>query len=86
MIDLIRQVFVQGKDDITGEPLVQREDDKPEVVMKRLQDYDKITKPMIDFYRGVGIFHDFKGNTSDEIWPKVLECLKANCPKETQST
>jgi nucleoside-triphosphate--adenylate kinase len=33
---------VKGKDDLTGEPLVQRDDDKPESVRKRLNAYDKV--------------------------------------------
>lgn len=34
---------VKGKDDVTGEPLVQRDDDKPESVRKRLQTYDEVS-------------------------------------------
>ena len=34
---------VEGKDDITGEPLVQRDDDKPEAVRKRLQAYAEVS-------------------------------------------
>jgi adenylate kinase family enzyme len=33
---------VRGKDDITGEDLIQREDDKPESVRRRLDAYDKV--------------------------------------------
>ena len=41
---------VSGKDDITGEDLVQREDDKEETVKKRLEIYHHQTKPLIDYY------------------------------------
>ncbi|XP_053825116.1 GTP:AMP phosphotransferase AK3, mitochondrial isoform X4 [Vidua chalybeata] len=44
---------VQGIDDITGEQLVQRDDDKPETVSKRLQAYDAQTKPVLEYYRTV---------------------------------
>ncbi|XP_050313278.1 GTP:AMP phosphotransferase AK3, mitochondrial [Anthonomus grandis grandis] len=71
---------IRGKDDVTGEPLVQRDDDKPEVIKKRLELYDQMTKPVIEFYRRKGILHEFTGNTSDEIWPKVLDCLVAYIP------
>ncbi|XP_060516264.1 GTP:AMP phosphotransferase AK3, mitochondrial [Cylas formicarius] len=71
---------VPGKDDITGEPLVQREDDKPEVVLKRLEAYEKQTRPVIEFYQDKGILKEFVGNTSNEIWPKVLECLVTYIP------
>ena len=43
----------EGADDITGEPLVQREDDKPETVLKRLEVYHDQTKPLTDFYRSL---------------------------------
>ena len=40
----------EGVDDDTGEPLIQREDDKPETVIKRLNVYHEQTKPLSDFY------------------------------------
>jgi adenylate kinase len=42
---------VQGKDDVTGEPLVQRDDDKEETVKKRLDVYHDQTEPLIDYYK-----------------------------------
>ncbi len=42
---------VEGKDDVTGEPLVQREDDKEETVRKRLEIYHAQTEPLVDFYK-----------------------------------
>ena len=41
---------VHGKDDVTGEPLVQREDDKEETVKKRLDVYSAQTRPLVDYY------------------------------------
>lgn len=41
---------VAGKDDVTGEDLVQREDDKEETVKKRLDVYHDQTKPLVDYY------------------------------------
>ena len=41
---------VEGKDDATGEPLIQRDDDKEETVRKRLSAYHAQTKPLTDFY------------------------------------
>ena len=41
---------VEGKDDVTGEPLIQRDDDKEETVKKRLAVYHSQTKPLIDYY------------------------------------
>ncbi len=42
---------VEGKDDVTGEPLVQRDDDKEETVKKRLDVYHEQTEPLIDYYK-----------------------------------
>jgi len=41
---------IQDKDDITGEPLVQRDDDKKETILKRLDVYHSQTKPLVDYY------------------------------------
>ncbi len=42
---------VAGKDDVTGEDLIQREDDKEETVKKRLDVYHAQTEPLVDFYK-----------------------------------
>ena len=39
-----------GVDDVTGEPLIQRDDDKEETVRKRLQVYHEQTEPLVDYY------------------------------------
>jgi adenylate kinase len=41
---------VEGKDDVTGEPLIQRDDDKEETVKKRLAVYHNQTSPLIEYY------------------------------------
>jgi adenylate kinase len=41
----------EGKDDVTGEPLVQRDDDKEETVRNRLDVYHDQTEPLIDYYK-----------------------------------
>jgi adenylate kinase len=41
---------VPDKDDLTGEPLVQRPDDNVETVMKRIANYHSMTKPLINYY------------------------------------
>jgi adenylate kinase len=42
---------VPGKDDLTGEDLVQRDDDREETVRKRLEVYRAQTRPLVDYYR-----------------------------------
>lgn len=77
---------VEGKDDVTGEPLVQRDDDKEETIRKRLQVYHAQTKPLVDFYSnlaagGTGRAHQYRKvpgvGTVDEIRSKVLSALQA---------
>ncbi len=41
---------ITGHDDLTGEPLIQRDDDKEETVKKRLQVYQDQTRPLVDYY------------------------------------
>jgi adenylate kinase len=41
---------VEGRDDVTGEPLVQRDDDREDTVKKRLEVYQAQTRPLVEFY------------------------------------
>lgn len=66
---------VPFRDDLTGEPLEQRADDKPDTVRERLEIYENITKPVTEFFRSKGLLVEFEGNTTDEIWPKVSKYL-----------
>lgn len=43
----------EGVDDETGEPLIQREDDREETIRKRLAVYQEQTQPLVDFYKGL---------------------------------
>lgn len=65
-----------GIDDVTGEPLVQREDDKPESVRARLAAYDKATAPLVEFYTEKGALKTFSGTKSDVIYPQVKKWLE----------
>ena len=42
---------VEGKDDVTGEDLIQRDDDKEDTVKKRLEVYSAQTRPLVDYYQ-----------------------------------
>lgn len=66
---------VTGMDDETGEPLVQRDDDKPESVLKRLNKYEKATRPLVQYYEEKGVIQTFRGTQSDVIYPEVQEWL-----------
>jgi nucleoside-triphosphate--adenylate kinase len=67
---------VHGLDDITGEPLVQRDDDQPASVRKRLDAYDAVTQPLIDYYEQRNILQSFAGTQSDVIYPQVKDWLQ----------
>ena len=47
-------------DDVTGEPLIQRDDDKPETVKNRLEVYWEQTTPLIVYYRSKSVQTDLK--------------------------
>lgn len=49
-----------GVDDVTGEPLIQRDDDKPETVKNRLEVYWEQTNPLIVYYRSKSLQTDLK--------------------------
>lgn len=71
----------EGVDDVTGEPLIQRDDDSEETVRKRLSVYHDQTKPLVDFYsaaarHGEVEFNSVPGVGSvDEITKKVFSVL-----------
>lgn len=68
-----------GLDDMTGEALIQRDDDKEETVRKRLGVYHELTKPLVNYYSasGKGVrFGSITGvGTVDEITQKVFAIL-----------
>lgn len=70
---------IEGKDDETGEPLIQREDDKEETVRRRLGVYHDQTEPLVKFYQAIdGVtFSRVNGVGSlDDIKAKVKAALK----------
>ncbi|HCV77168.1 MAG TPA: adenylate kinase, partial [Pseudomonas sp.] len=73
---------VADTDDLTGEPLVQREDDREATIRKRLDLYHSQTKPLVDFYQKLGAAQGtpkcsrIEGVGSvDAITAKVLQAL-----------
>jgi adenylate kinase len=73
---------IQGKDDHTGEDLIQREDDKEATIRKRLQVYREQTEALVSFYQNMSgdeapQFHTISGvGATDEIHQKMLDLLK----------
>ncbi len=76
-----------GKDDVTGEDLVQRPDDQEDTVRQRLHVYQEQTAPLIGFYKGLlqaneanaPTYHYIKGEGSvDDIKEAVLASLQTS--------
>ncbi|HRH30097.1 MAG TPA: adenylate kinase [Aquabacterium sp.] len=75
-----------GVDDVTGEPLIQRDDDQEETVRKRLQVYHDQTKPLVSYYSTWAATGDAAApqcrkisgtGTVDEITTRALQALSA---------
>ncbi|KAH6888740.1 adenylate kinase-domain-containing protein [Thelonectria olida] len=67
------------KDDITGEPLVQRSDDNAEALKKRLVTYHKQTSPVVDYYKQTGIWKGVDASQEPgQVWKSVLAILNKN--------
>jgi len=65
------------KDDITGEPLMQRPDDTPEALTKRLKGYHGETMPILDHYQPKGIVSTVNANQNmNGVWEEVCKALK----------
>ena len=69
---------IEGKDDITGEKLVQREDDKEEIVESRLKTYYEVTEPLVGYYKKEDILKEVDGTGSPgNIYSEIKEILNA---------
>jgi len=69
---------VAGLDDVSGEPLMQRDDDKEETVRKRLQVYHQLTEPLVGYYsvkQGIKFYSISGVGGVDEIKAKVFAIL-----------
>ncbi len=64
-----------GVCDVDGSELYQREDDKPETVLNRIQVFNKQTQPLIAYYRGKGLLVEIDG--TQEIGKVTSDLIKA---------
>jgi adenylate kinase len=72
------------KDDVTGEPLVQRSDDNEAALQKRLATYHAQTSPVVEYYRKVGIWRPVDASQEPGmVWQSLLRVFdgKAAAPK-----
>ena len=63
-------------DDITGEPLQQRDDDQPSVVQQRLDTYHKQIGPVLDFFEELNLLKTYTGTESKALWPEIQRDIK----------
>jgi adenylate kinase len=69
---------VEGRDDLTGEPLVQRDDDREDTVRKRLEVYRKQTRPLVEYYQrhAAGKYRRISGRGSvEDVRQRALAAL-----------
>lgn len=79
---------VDGIDDETGEALIQRPDDNPEVFARRLTKFYDLTSPLLSYFSstsnssptGEPKLVTLQGMTSDEIWPKLEAVVRSSFP------
>lgn len=64
---------VSGRDDVTGELLVQRADDKEHVYRSRFQKFQQVSEPLLEHYAKKGVLIEVEGMSSDEISPKLYQ-------------
>ncbi len=64
--------------DLDGGPVVQRDDDTEPAIMRRLELYEEVTVPILDYYRGEGILLDVDGvGDGDEVFERMVEGVEA---------
>lgn len=76
---------VPGLDDVTGEPLHQRDDDAPETVSRRLKAYENQTEPVLEYYRSKGVLATFSGTETNKIWPHIHAFLAKKVPQNQEA-
>ncbi|KAH6609480.1 adenylate kinase [Trichoderma cornu-damae] len=67
---------VPGRDDVTGEPLVQRPDDNEETYRARFRKFQENSEPLLNHYAKKGVLLEVEGMSSDEISPKLYEAFE----------
>ncbi|KAF5099487.1 hypothetical protein D0Z00_001619 [Geotrichum galactomycetum] len=65
------------KDDVTGEPLIQRSDDNADALKKRLVTYHAQTAPVVSYYKKTGIWSGVDAaKDPKEVWASILKCFE----------
>jgi adenylate kinase len=75
----------EGVCDVCGEPLAIRDDDKPEVIRKRLALYHEKTEPLIEYYESRGLLHRIDGDQPPEEVTDRIRALLATLAMEEEA-
>lgn len=69
---------VNMKDDVTGEPLIQRSDDNAEALKKRLVTYHEQTAPVVNYYQKTAIWKGIDASQEPgQVWKSLLNVFEA---------
>jgi len=72
------------KDDVTGEPLIQRSDDNEATLRKRLSTYHQQTSPVVSYYQKTGVWSPIDASQEPgQVWQSLLKVFnddKSNVP------
>ena len=69
------------KDDLTGEPLIQRSDDNAETLKKRLATYHQQTAPVVSYYQKTGIWKPIDASQEPgQVWKSLLKVFDGDKP------
>lgn len=72
------------KDDLTGEPLIQRSDDNADALKKRLQTYHAQTSPVVGYYKNTGIWKGIDASQEPgQVWNSMLKIFDEKTPKRS---
>ncbi len=83
--------LVEGKDDVTGEPLIQRVDDNEKTVTKRIATYHSQTKPLVNYYLSWAASGDPRAPNSvniygrgsvEHIHDKIFAAIESHSPRK----
>jgi adenylate kinase len=77
---------VTMKDDITGEPLIQRSDDNEEALKKRLVTYHTQTTPVVGYYQKTGIWSGIDASQEPgQVWQSILKVFNTSSSSSSPS-
>jgi adenylate kinase len=74
------------RDDVTGEPLIQRSDDNADALKKRLDTYHKQTAPVVGYYKNTGIWRAVDASQEpNQVWKSLLAIFDGDKAKAASS-